>query len=78
MVQNMKGNGEMIYNMDLERKYGLMDLNTKEIISKEKNTEVGYIYGKMAQCIMVIGLIIESKDMVNINGKMEESLMGNG
>jgi hypothetical protein len=78
MVQNMRVNGKMIYNMDLARKYGLMDQNMKEIIMKEKNTEEDYIYGKMAQCIMVIGLIIELKDMVNINGKTEENLMENG
>ena len=34
MVQNMKVNGKMIYNMDLARKYGLMDQNMKEIILK--------------------------------------------
>jgi hypothetical protein len=39
MVQNMKDNGKMIFNMDMELKAGQMDQNMKEIINMEKKME---------------------------------------
>lgn len=36
MEQNIRVNGKMIYNMVKVSKYGLMDLNMREIMLKEK------------------------------------------
>ena len=78
MVQDMRVNGKMIFNMDSEKKSGQTTVSTRVITQKVKNMVKVFIYGKMVQCITEIGLKIESKDMVNINGKMEECMLDNG
>ncbi len=49
MGQNMKGNGKMIYKMDLGLKLGMMVLGMKEHILMEKNKEKEYIHGLMGK-----------------------------
>jgi hypothetical protein len=55
----MKDTGEMIFNMDMVKKYGQMDQGMKEIILKEKSMEKVLIYGLTAAHTMEIGLIIK-------------------
>jgi formiminotetrahydrofolate cyclodeaminase len=55
----MKDTGEMIFNMDMVKKYGQMDQGMKEIILKEKSMEKALIYGLTAAHTMEIGLIIK-------------------
>jgi len=48
MVENTKANGEMINNMESERKYGIMDQKLmKENFMKERNTEKEDFLGVM-------------------------------
>ena len=77
-VHVMRVNGKTISNMVLEKKFGQITVNTKDIILKVKNTVKVCIFGKMDQCIMVTGLKTELKDTENINGKMVDSISENG
>jgi hypothetical protein len=43
----MKDTGEMIFNMDMVKKYGQMDQGMKEIILKEKSMEKALIDNKI-------------------------------
>ena len=59
MEPGMKVNGKTIFNMVLEKKYGQITVNMKDIIQKVRNMEKVFIFGKMAQCTMVTGLKTE-------------------
>lgn len=58
---NMKDNGRMIYNMDLEKKNGMIIAFMKAIFMKGKNKEKEHLNGRMEQFIQVCGLT--TKDM---------------
>ena len=47
MVQNIMDTGRMIYLTVMVQRYGLTNLNTKEIILKEKGKETGPIFGQI-------------------------------
>ncbi len=44
---HIQANGRMIYNGDLEKKNGSMEVNIKESIGKEKNMEKAFLCGLM-------------------------------
>lgn len=55
----MKANGEMINNMEMERKYGIMDQKlTKENFMKERNTEKEDFLGVMVHITKEILLMV--------------------
>ena len=56
----------MIFNLELEVKYGQIIRNILEIIIMEKKMELEHIYGKIRLCIKVNGKIILWKDSVFI------------
>ena len=64
----MKVIGKMIFNMDMERKFGQIIQNMKVLIMMERSMARVFIYGQMVASMMVIGLIIELKGMVLILG----------
>lgn len=51
----MTENGLMIYNMVMELKHGLMDLNIKEDMKKVKSMVMDNIFGAMDQLMKEIG-----------------------
>lgn len=59
MGQNMRGNGKMIYNMDMVRKFGMMDLNIQGIIFKGKNKDKVNMNGQMVLILKENGRIIK-------------------
>lgn len=68
MEHDMKGNGKMIYNMGMEKKYGPIILLMRVITMKVKSKEKEDMFGRMEVFMMEIGLIIELKEMENIHG----------
>lgn len=78
MEPDMRASGRMIFSTVLEKKFGQIIVNTKDIIQKVKNTEKGFIFGRMDQCTMETGTKTESKVTENTNGKMEECISENG
>lgn len=70
----MKATGLMINNKVKELKHGLMVLNTKETILKEKNMVKEILNGLMEVIILENLIIIILKVMVFIIGQMEENI----
>lgn len=66
--QSMKVTGKMIFNMAMEKKFGQMDQSTKETIKRAKSMEEDSMSGLMAALMMVNGLTIKLKVMVNMFG----------
>ena len=56
--------GVRIYNMDLEKRSGQTEVDTKATISKVRNMERGHILGQMAQFTMEIGMKTGSRATV--------------
>ena len=67
----MKENGWMIYNMVKEMNHGLMAVNMRVNINKDKNMVMAHIIGPMEPHIVEIGVRIKSMVLVYINGLME-------
>lgn len=66
MEHDMLDSGQMISNMEMERRVGIMvKLNTLVSSSKERNMAKEDFYGKMVAIMMVILLMANLKDMVN-------------
>ena len=51
MEPSILATGKKIDNMDMELRLGLMELNMKEIMNKEKNMGLDLLNGLMAQFI---------------------------
>ena len=76
--QFMMDIGRMIYNMAMEKRYGLMAVNTMESIIKDISMELAPMNGKMAVCIVVNGSIVKYMAWDNIDGQMAENSSENG
>ena len=74
----MKVTGNLIYSMVQVRKFGLMDLDTKEIMSTVRNSVKVPMSGLMAALTMGIGWTTESKGTALTHGSMEENTLDNG
>jgi hypothetical protein len=71
-------NGEMTSKMDLVRKYGLMEHNTKESTLKEKNKEKGILFSLMRPNLREILLMEILMDLVNTYGLIVECIVDSG
>jgi len=71
MELDTKENGKMIFNTVKVKKYGQIIQCMKATITKVKNTEKDFIFGKMDPVMMEIGLKTELKAKVFTNGKMD-------
>jgi len=78
MEQYIKVIGLIIFKMVQVLNFGLMVVDMKGNINKEKNTVKGYIYGEMGVIIKVIGIKIKSMVMDNTFGAITEDIMVNG
>ena len=78
MEQNMKVNGQMIFNMEKVYKLGLMVVNIRDGITQEKKMVKESMFGKMEVIIVVIGQIIKSQGLEYIIGRMEEDIRALG
>jgi hypothetical protein len=56
MEQDTKENGKTIYSMAKVKRSGQITLCMKDIIMKVRNMEKDYIFGKMVQAMMEIGM----------------------
>ena len=74
----MRATGNLIYSMVQVRKFGLMDLDTKEIMSTVRNSVKAPMSGPMAALTMGTGWTTESKGMALTHGSMEENTSVNG
>ena len=74
----MRAIGNLIYSMVQVRKFGLMDLDTKEIMSTVRNSVKAPMSGLMAALTMGTGWTTESKGTVLTHGSMEENTLDNG
>ena len=54
--QDTKENGKTIYSMAKVKRSGQITLCMKDIIMKVRNMEKDYIFGKMVQAMMEIGM----------------------
>lgn len=52
-----------------------MEVNTKDIMNKEKRTDKVNILGEMAVILLEIGKIIKSMELGYIIGQMEDSIV---
>lgn len=59
MVQNMKDNGKMIYNMVKVLKYGMINLNILVHIKMEKNKVLVDMNGQINHILKENGMIIK-------------------
>ena len=59
MEQGMKENGKTIFSTARVKRFGLIILCMKDITMKVKNMEKDFIFGKMAQVMMEIGMKTE-------------------
>ena len=78
MVPDMKGTGRQIYSMGLEKRYGPMVVNIKEIMFQVKNMGKERTPGLMDLYMMETGMRIELKAMETILGQMEDATQANG
>ena len=78
MVLLMMANGKMIFNMAMEMKNGLMELNMWDSIKRARSIIKAFSLGRMVQFIMVILLIIIFLEKVFIIGLMVENMRVNG
>ena len=74
----MKVTGNLIYSMVQVRKFGLMDLDTKEIMSTVRNSVKAPMSGLMEALTMGTGWTTESKGTALTHGSMEENTLVNG
>ena len=74
----MKAIGNLIYNMVQVRKFGLMDLDTKEIMSTVRNSVKAPMSGLTVALTMGTGWTTESKGTALTHGSMEENMSDNG
>ena len=68
MGLGMRENGEMIYNMVMVLKHGLMGLGMRVIMFKERNKDSEYIIGRMGLNILGNGQKIKYKVLECIHG----------
>ena len=78
MGLGMKATGNLIYSMVQVRKFGLMDLDTKEIMSTVRNSVKAPMSGLTVALTMGTGWTTESKGTALTHGSMEESTLDNG
>ena len=78
MGQNMKVNGQMIFNMEKVYKPGLMVVNIRDGITQEKKMVKESMFGKMEVTIVVIGQTIKLRGLGYIIGRMEEDIRALG
>ena len=74
MELNTKESGEMINNMEMVEKHGLMVLATKEITIKEKRMDLVNLSGQMVQNILESFLIMKLMEKGPIHGLTIEHL----
>jgi len=72
MDKSMKVSGKMICKMVQEKKSLKMAASTMECSKTVRNGDKAPINGLIVVCILVTGLTIISKEMVNITGQMAE------
>ena len=77
-VLNMKECGKVINNTALEKKYGQMELNTKEITFKVKNMGLANSNGLTVQYMKEISSITIFTDKEHIDGAMVDSMKASG
>jgi len=68
----------MICSMVSERRYGLTVASTKVTTKRVRSMAEVYTYGRTAPCMTEIGSRTESRDTVNISGKMGVNTSENG
>ena len=74
----MKASGEMISNMEKEKRAGLMVLSTKDNIWLERSMEWEFIAGMTAPNMMESGMKTKSKALELTVGLMEGNTKANG
>ena len=74
----MKENGRMMFNMDTEKKDGLMDRVIKDRIIRVQSTGSDCTNGRMVLNTTVIGITMLLKESEFIHGSMVESIEENG
>jgi hypothetical protein len=74
----MKASGEMISNMEKEKRAGLMVLYTKDNIWLERSMEWEFIAGMTAPNMMESGMKTKSKALELTVGLMEGNTKANG
>ena len=75
--KNIK-NGQMIYKMEKEQKYGLMVLNLKDHLKTGKKTEMEFYISQIITNIQDNFLIMRFQAGENIIGVMEKFIKENG
>ena len=68
----------MISKMEWERKFGLMELNIREIIYKVKNTVLDNSFGLMDLFMKENSNSTTFRELVSTNGQMVVNMMENG
>lgn len=68
----------MISKMEWERKFGLMELNIREIIYKGKNTVLDNSFGLMDLFMKENSSSTTFRELVSTNGLMVVNMMENG
>ena len=74
----MRAIGNLIYSMVQVRKFGLMDLDTKEIMSTVRNLVKALMSGLTVALTMGTGWTTESKGTALTHGSMEGNTLDNG
>lgn len=74
----MKATGKTICNMDLEFKFTVMEINTKECSSREEETDKELTTIPLDKYTKVVGLMEESKVLESVHGLMGKSMKANG
>jgi hypothetical protein len=78
MVLNMRVNGLMISNKEVERKHGKISQHMRVNTRQGRSTAKVAMYGLMEAYTKALGLIIKSRAMGFTNGQMVESFKVNG
>ena len=74
----MKGIGKMIYNMDMEKRFGQIIRNMKVNTMKEKSMVKGFMSGQMVVCMRESGMRTELKEKECTPGLMEDNTQVSG
>ena len=74
----MKGIGKMIYNMDMEKRFGQIIRNMKVNKKKKKSMVKGFMSGQMEVCMKESGMRIELKEKESTPGLMEDNTQVSG